>query len=58
MAALLAQHASTIVVGAVVSLVIALSAYWAYKNAKSSPCGGGCSGCSESSCCRTQKIGR
>ena len=52
---LLALHGSTIVVGAAVALIIAFSAYGAYKGAKSSPCGGNCSGCGDISHCPTQK---
>jgi len=58
MAAFLAQYGSTIAVGAVVASVIVFSAYQTFKNAKSSPCGGGCSGCSgcgETSHCHTKE---
>ena len=60
MSELLLQHGSTIAVGIVVAVVIALSAYTTYKDSKTSPCGGNCSGCStgETSYCNTKKIGR
>ena len=52
---LLATYGSTLAVGSVVSLIIAFSAYSTYKNAKSSPCGGNCSGCGKVFHCNTQK---